>query len=220
MSAFPLHTLPKAQLRALLSDAAKKLQYVRDTVKDIPAEYIPYPRLREIAFLEQRIGEYRAEIARRLTPNTPTRVFYSYSRCDRSLLAELDDQFAGLKSEGLMITFWDRDIEPGRDWHSEINEELDDADIILFLVSPDFFASKYCSEVELPAAVDMHNCGLTLVIPIILRECEWQDTPLGRFQALPKDGMPMNSRADRAAAWSEMVQDIYIVLKQLRQASV
>jgi hypothetical protein len=217
MSAFNLAGLTRGQLRAALSDATRKLTYVKETVRNIPEAYIPFNRLQEISFLEQRLSEYKAELARRFSGAAPAHVFYSYSRRDEPLMAELDEQLSGLRSEGRIKTFWDRDIGPGREWHSEITEELQDADIVLFLMSDDFLASRYCQQVELPAALEMHNQGLVRAVPIILRPCEWQVTPLGRLQAIPRNGRPVTEWVHRSEAFDEVMQGVQTAIDEVRQ---
>lgn len=220
MAAFGLHTLTRGQLRAALLDASQKLAFVRETIQNIPEAHIPFPRLQEISFLEQRVREYQLELARRWTLHTPVHIFYSYSRSDGSLLVELDEQLSGLKSESPVEVFWDRDLEPGVEWHSEIKDELRDADVVLLLVSPAFLASRYCRQVELPAALDLHDCGLASAIPIILKPCTWQETALGRLQAIPRGGKPVVELAEQGDAWAEAVREISSVTQRIRQGEV
>jgi len=218
MSAFNLAGLTRGQLRAALSDATRKLTYVKETVRNIPDAYIPFNRLQEISFLEQRLSEYKAELARRFTDAAaPAHVFYSYSRRDEPLMAELDEQLSGLRSEGRIKTFWDRDIGAGREWHSEITEELQDADIVLFLMSDDYLASRYCQQVEIPVALEMHDQGLVRAIPIILRACKWQASPLGRLQAIPRNGRPVTEWVHRSEALVEVMQGIQAAIDEVRQ---
>ena len=217
MSAFNLAGLSRGQLRAALSDAARKLTFVKETVRNVPEAYIPFNRLQEISFLEQRIGEYKAELMRRFAGAAPANVFYSYSRRDEPLMAELDEQLSGMRSEGRIKTFWDRDIGPGREWHSEITEELQEADVVLLLVSDDFLTSRYCQQVELPAAIEMHDQGLVRAVPIILRPCEWQGTQLGRLQAIPRNGRPVTECADRMEAWAEVTQGVLTAINEVKQ---
>jgi hypothetical protein len=216
MTAFNLQNLTRGQLREALSDAVKKLAFVKETVKNIPEAYIPFPRLQEISFLEQRVSEYRAEITRRRSRNSPARIFYSYSRTDERFMAELNERLSKMRDEGLVETFWDRHIGPGLDWHSEITEELKDADVVLFLVSSHFLKSDYCRQVELPVTLEMHDCDLVRAIPIIIHPCEWQGTALGRLQALPRNGRPLTECPDKDDAWSEIVRGIQVAVEQVR----
>jgi hypothetical protein len=42
-------------------------------------------------------------------------------------------------------------------------------------------------------ALERHDNGEAIVVPIILRPCDWQSAPFGRLVALPKDGKPAAS---------------------------
>ena len=90
---------------------------------------------------------------------------------------------------------------PGDEWADEIDDNLDRADIILLLISADFIASDYCYEKEMQRAMARHNNSEAVVIPIILRPTDWQNTPFSKLQFLPKDGEPVTQWRDRDAAW-------------------
>jgi len=97
------------------------------------------------------------------------KVFVSYSRKDidfaKRLTAELQ------KSE---IDFWIdwEGIPPTVDWWKEIEKGIEEADVFLFLISPDSVKSKVCRQ-EIDVAVKNGK----RIIPIVVREIEWQDTP-------------------------------------------
>ena len=42
------------------------------------------------------------------------------------------------------------------------------------LISPDFLASTYCREREVPRALERTLAGEAVLVPIILRKCSWQ----------------------------------------------
>jgi hypothetical protein len=120
-------------------------------------------------------------------------VFLSYSQADEDLCAELRKHLSMLRRKGVIRDWHDRQIEPGAERAKEIDERLDSAQIILLLVSADFLDSDYCYEVEMKAAIKRHEEKEAIVIPIILRPCDWQDAPFGKLQALPKNGQPVKS---------------------------
>lgn len=86
------------------------------------------------------------------------------------------------------IESWnDRKIQAGMDWDNAIKSQLEDADIILLLVSVDFNNSDYIWNVELENAIERHNKKECVVIPIFARECDFKDTPYAKIQGLPRD---------------------------------
>jgi hypothetical protein len=120
-------------------------------------------------------------------------VFISYAREDEVLREALEKQLAILRRQGLIATWHDRRIGAGTEWAKQIAGELEAADLILLLVSPDFLASDYIFDVELKRALERHEAGATRVIPIILRPCLWQRGAFAKLQALPTDGEPVTS---------------------------
>lgn len=88
---------------------------------------------------------------------------------------------------------------------------LNEAQIILLLVSPDFMSSRFFSQ-ELKQAEARYKAGKARVIPILLRPTEgWSETrPFGNLVPLPKDGRPIE-------AWSRRDQALYEVAKGIRE---
>ncbi|MBV9123959.1 MAG: toll/interleukin-1 receptor domain-containing protein, partial [Planctomycetes bacterium] len=82
----------------------------------------------------------------------PFKVFISYAHEDRLLCEQLKKQLGPLE-HSVEITIWqDQEILPGGSWSKEINDHLDEADLILLLVSADFIASEYCWDKEVRKA--------------------------------------------------------------------
>ena len=79
------------------------------------------------------------------------------------------EYLATLRDDGTISHWHDRLITPGSDWSREIERELEQADIVLFLVSPDFMASDYCLGVEVKQAIDLHWKRRSRIVPIIIR---------------------------------------------------
>lgn len=146
-------------------------------------------------------------------------VFFSYSHVDEALRDQLEKQLAMLKRQGVIETWHDRRIGAGAEIDRVINEHINNDDIILLLVSPDFLASDYCYDVEMKRALERHDRGEAIVIPVILRPCDWHAAPFGRLNATPPDGKPITKWADRDEAFLEVVKAVREAATQLeRQA--
>jgi hypothetical protein len=77
-----------------------------------------------------------------------TKVFVSYSHKDRRWLDELRTYLAPL---GDVLDLWDdRRQEPGQRWLPQIEQALREAKAGLLLISPDFMASRFIQEHEVP----------------------------------------------------------------------
>jgi CheY-like chemotaxis protein len=116
-----------------------------------------------------------------------------------------------------VISHWhDRRINPGIPWKSAIHEQLNLSHIILLLISADFLASDYCYDVEMKRAMELHETGRARVIPIILRPCDWQQTPFAKLQALPTDGRPVINWAKHDSAFIDIARGIREVVNSFR----
>ncbi len=139
-------------------------------------------------------------------------VFYSYSHKDEALRDRLEKHLSILKRQGVISGWHDRKITTGSDWSGEIDEHLNSAQIILLLVSADFLASDYCYDLEIKRALERHNAGEAVVIPVILRAVDWRTAPFGKLQALPKDGKAITS-------WSNPDEALKSVAAAIRKVS-
>ena len=138
----------------------------------------------------------------------PAKLFYSYSHKDEKMRDKLAVHLAILDREGVIQEWHDRDIGAGDEWKLAIDKNLDAADIVLLLISPDFVASDYCWSKEMTQAIRRHDAGQSLVIPVVLRPVDWSGAPFGRLQALPKDAKPVSVWPNRDLAWVDVVRGI------------
>lgn len=135
-------------------------------------------------------------------------VFFSYSHADENLRDQLEKQLTMLKRQGVIETWHDRRIVAGQDIDAAIDERINSDEIILLLVSPDFLASAYCYDVEMERALERHRAGQAVVIPVILRHCEWQKAPFGNLLATPRDGKPIVSWTDKDEAFLDVAKAV------------
>lgn len=139
-------------------------------------------------------------------------VFFSYSHADEALRDQLEKQLAMLKRQGVIETWHDRRIGAGEEIHSTIDARINTDDIILLLVSPDFLASDYCYDIEMKRAMERHESGEAIVIPVILRACDWHPALFGKLKAVPLDGRPVTQ-------WTDIDEAFLQVAKAVREAA-
>lgn len=134
--------------------------------------------------------------------------FISYSHKDERFLRQLETSLAPLQRDKLISARHDRKILPGQKWDREIYENLENADIVLLLVSPDFLASEYARGREMLPAVKRRKSGSAMVVPIILRPSDWKTGSLGSLEVLPSNGRPVSRWTDRDEAWQNVVEGL------------
>ncbi len=147
----------------------------------------------------------------------PIRVFISYAHKDERFRLQLEPHLKLLQRTGQIATWHDRLIKPGAQWADAIDANLEQAKIILLLVSSDFIASDYCYEKEMKRALERHAAKEAVVIPIIIRDCQWTSAPFAKLQALPKDGKAVDLWTKRDTAWRNVANGIEKVAQKLRQ---
>lgn len=146
-------------------------------------------------------------------------IFFSYTHIDEPLRDELEVHLALLRREGLIEAWHDRRIVAGSNIDDSISEQLEQADIILLLVSANFIASDYCYSREMKRAMERHATGEARVIPVILRACEWHGAPFGKLMAVPTDGRPVTSWPNRDEAFTDIAKSIRKAVGQPTQRS-
>ncbi len=146
-------------------------------------------------------------------------VFFSYSHKDEALRDQLEIQLSSLKRQGVIEVWHDRRIDAGQEFAKAIDQHVETDDIILLLVSPDFIASDYCYEKEMTRAMERHEAGSAVVIPVILRACDWHGTAFGKLNATPRDGKPVTQFADRDEAMLEIAKAVRAAADRLAPAS-
>ena len=105
--------------------------------------------------------------------------------------------------------WYDRKIRPGDEWNAEISKHLEDADIILLLVSANFFASEYCG-LEAERAMERHDSGSTVVVPVMLHPYNLAGGSFAKLNALPprRSDFEMGGPGSRAGRSVQGIEEI------------
>ena len=146
-------------------------------------------------------------------------VFFSYSHRDEAMRDELEIHLASLKRQGVIGTWHDRRIDPGKELEHEISEHLEKDEIILLLVSPYFIASDYCYDIEMKRAMERHENGEARVIPVVLHPCDWKHAPFGKLLATPTDGKPISKFPNQHEAFLEVTKAVRKAAEEMRPRS-
>ncbi|MBP5974571.1 tetratricopeptide repeat protein [Brasilonema sp. CT11] len=146
---------------------------------------------------------------------TSIEVFISYHQKDEDFREELEKHLTSLRREQTIISWSDRQIVAGQEFKGEIDKSLNQAGLILLLVSPDFIASHYHWTVEVTRALEQNAAGKASVIPVLLRYADWETPPIDELSPLPKNRKPIKSWNDRDEAFLEVVKGIREAIAQL-----
>src|SRR5450755_4640430 len=152
---------------------------------------------------------------KREKPPKPVPLFLSYAHEDESFLRKLKVHLSLLKRQGFISTWHDRQIVPGANWAEAIDEHLEQASIIVLLVSPDFLASDYCYQVEMLRALARHQTGQARLLPVLIRPCDWEEAPFAHLQILPTGAKPIATWENRDQAFLNVVAGIREAIQAL-----
>lgn len=145
------------------------------------------------------------------------KVFISYSRKDVRFKDQLLVRLKQIKESAGLIEWWyDKLIKPGEDWDGEIKKQLEQADVILLLVSAEFLATDYIRDFEISRAMERYHAKETQVIPVILEQCDWEQENFKKLNFLPRKGAPIRDRKPQRNAWYEVGRELRSVFEELR----
>ncbi len=112
------------------------------------------------------------------------RGFLSYAHADQADFAALAPHLKALKRAFALQVWTDHEILAGTRWEDRIAQAIAAADVLVLLISPNFIASDYVWDKELPAIRERRDQGGALVLPIVLRRCMWT-LAVKQLQAIP-----------------------------------
>ncbi len=151
-----------------------------------------------------------------MTATKTLKIFISYAHEDEDYSRELQKHLSQLRREGIIEDWSDSAIMAGADWDDTIKSNIQKSDIILFLVSSDFMASTYINDVEMKRAIERNEKGDCILLPVIIRTCDFSSLPISQYQALPKSAKPVSTWEDRDAAWLDVVRQIRRLAESLK----
>src|SRR5205085_5416798 len=100
------------------------------------------------------------------------KIFFSYATSvpeDKELFDELTNHLSILRYQYPSYEWYDSELSAGSPITQFIETRLNMADLIVLLISADFFASKRCYELEMKRAIALSEAGAAHLIPVRLR---------------------------------------------------
>jgi len=144
------------------------------------------------------------------------KLFLSYSHKDARLRDVFRENLALLEADGLITPWYDGQILPSAEWDKEIRRELQEADVVVFLVSTAFLGSKYVRGVEMASALKRRAAGDAELVAVILEtDCDWKDREFTRYQVLPPGVKAIRSWPRQADAFNKVEQELRKLIKAM-----
>ena len=109
-------------------------------------------------------------------------------------------QLGGLRIKlGNQVTVWnDNRVKPGVLWKDEIKASLQDARVAILLVSPNFLASDFIQNSELPHLLKAAEERNLTILWILIEDCFYQTSAVSSYQAVYSPARPLASLVPKA----------------------
>src|SRR6266567_9303895 len=144
----------------------------------------------------------------------PVRLYICYAEENKNALSKLEEHLGTLIRAGRIVPWHRGNLEPGVYTDQHIAAHLDQARIIITLVSASLFASDYYDSPEMQRAFQLHEKQKVRLIPVIVEPCAWEeDRYLGDLEPLPRGRKP--ARLDDRA-WHGVATEINQIAVQMQ----
>ena len=150
------------------------------------------------------------------TSEKPLKLILSYAASDQELKQRLDGHLTALK-RGNLIDVWSYEqVVAGQEWGVVARNNVQDADIILLLVSASFLASEHIWKSEVEKAMERRASGV-IVVPGALKPVDWEGLPFAGLQGLPRSGNPVTAYEDIDLGLFEVAKGVREVVDYVRR---
>lgn len=131
-------------------------------------------------------------------------VFISYSHKNKNFLPDLVTQLKILQNSKRITRYWnDENLNAGEDFNEEIACQIRRSQIIVLLISSEYIASDYIKDKEFPLILDRYKNGHAVIIPVIIRACEFLNLlPAGMYV------LAFNPRERKDVKWQKVYNEI------------
>jgi cellulose biosynthesis protein BcsQ len=141
-------------------------------------------------------------------------IFISYSHKDKNWVDKLKVMLTPIM-RSRNITLWDDTmIRADQNWKDEISNALANADVAILLVSPDFLASDFIQQVEVPHLLKASEERGLNIFWIAIRPSFFDETPIGQFQAINDPSKPLSTLSE-----SEVEKSLLSISKRVAEVA-
>lgn len=149
--------------------------------------------------------------------SVPLKLVYASVSADDEIREQLSAHLRPLAQNGLLSVWHEGLIPPGNEVDEERRRAWLAADVLLLLLSADYLNSDIGQEMQ--GALERSRSGQLLIIPILVRPCDWQSSVVGHLQCLPRDGSAVTAWKDRDVALHAIAQELRQIITSRQLAA-
>lgn len=141
------------------------------------------------------------------------KLFLAYSESDWSFLHALEEQLELLSRTRELagrrgLARWgEHKLVPGEDSHVAMQRALEEAEVVILLISSSFLAGSFCWGPLVRDAIRRYYSSDILLLPLMVRPCLYAGTPLNQIGTICRH-KPVSRWTDRSLVWPEVGKNI------------
>jgi internalin A len=124
--------------------------------------------------------------------NTKNEIFISYCHANKKWLNKVKVAIKPLMRNQIINEWDDTKILPGQDWKFEINKALEKSNIAILLVTPEFLASDFIMNDELPYFLEKKAKNELTILWLLISPCLHELTDLSKIQCVNSPSSPLD----------------------------
>ncbi|RCJ23846.1 hypothetical protein A6770_28940 [Nostoc minutum NIES-26] len=154
-------------------------------------------------------------------PVTRNQIFISYSHQDQEWLTKLQKHLKPMIRNQTLQVWDDTKIQPGTIWRTEIKNALVAAKVAVLMVSPNFLASDFIADNELPPLLDAAETEGLTIMWIPLSYSNYEETEIEKYGAAHRPSQPLDnlSPAEQNRALVDICKKIQAALSLKRETN-
>jgi hypothetical protein len=146
----------------------------------------------------------------------PVNLLLLYAQEDQDGAEELKKSMALLRYLKRIELFAQHEVPHGKR-EAALKTALEEAEIVLLLISNEFLASAECLQLQ-EQAYRLQQQNRLALVPILYGPAAHLDQlPIGQLQALPRDGQPISAWPDEDAAYAGISRELGQLVDSIRQ---
>ncbi len=143
------------------------------------------------------------------------KAFISYSHEDSRFRTALLKHLESINKLFDIDLWYDGEIDAGGHIEEEVIAALDNADIILLLISENYISSNFCYNIEMERAFKREQQKQCIIVPILLKDASLNEAmPFYNLKTLPTDRKPVTSFHPHNKGYADITDQLTKIIRK------